>query len=282
MNQQARRAVALTIAGVVLMSSGCGGGGDADAEEGDAGADAAAEVAEFREAADAICTEAAREDQSVISALDADPSDTQEQLTLGYARNDVEQDALTALEGLEPPAELAQPYADYLEARARVLELLRDRVDMIGRGEDVTAITGEVFDAAEERREVGASVGFEACANRLDEADQRAVEEAVEALEVSTDPSLCTEAITERAARNFFGGVEQCRQRQADLTEAEMVQAVELEDPTGVTGVWASVRGTVEGGPQDGTYFSWSLVHEDGAYKVDNVFELADELRAGE
>jgi hypothetical protein len=260
MAPRAPRAATAALLAAALGLSACGGG---DSSEGsDSGED-------FTAAADAICAEAA---EAAVDSYTASLEGPPEQAGQAYIEGLLEaRDAeLTQLRELEPAGDDADRYASYLDLREQATETLRAANEP---GQEDPAAADVDSARAEELRmdadEVGAELGFEACANRLPETDEEAIAETIEQTTSADDAeAICRDLSTERF-QSRFGGVEKCIKAQAKGSSS---QSAEVVDVLGVSGVSADAMVELgdRGGDQLNT-FTVDLLFEDGAWKLERI-----------
>ena len=255
--------VACALAGLGVAA--CGGDSGSDSGSG-SGSDFAAQ-------ADQICIETQRELVGIAHELGPITSDKDvipriEQFT------PVREQALEDLEALEPPEEAAASFEEMIELRRERLALSQEDLQARKKGDTATIerLGAESEEISDKENVAAEEAGLTACAGILPEEDAEQAKETITELEVSDDPALCTETMTEEGVESLFGGLEECEKTQKDLKPSELADSVTFEEVTGVEGVSASITGTVEGGALDGDHAQYELIYEDGLYKVNTVF----------
>ncbi len=245
--------VATLLAGASIIA--CGGDSSADGED-------------FFADAESICIDAtAKGVEAFVGSLDAPAEEANSTYLEGLAAARTAE--IEQLEGLDPPQEESDAYRDYLDLRSEAT----DRLEQAAAAEaDPTAIdraSGEAEALRSEADELGAELGFEACANQLPAADEEAIAETIE---VSTNANraeeICNELSTERF-QNLFGGVQECIKAQA---AGPSTGAPEVVDLKGVTMVSAEATVKIDGrGPGQPDTFVVDLLYEDDTWKLERI-----------
>ena len=91
----------------------------------------------------------------------------------------------------------------------------------------------------------------------------------------------CTEYMTDDAIELLFGSVEECQRIQLNPPPEGFTKKVKVTHIEGIEGVTASVDASLEGGIGDGQKVTYTLVYEDGGWKIDAVTTRPDRSEAG-
>jgi hypothetical protein len=260
MTLRAPRAAAAALLAAALGLSACGGD---DSGEGSGSAE------ELTAAADAICAEAAG---AAIDAYETSLEGPPDQAGQAYVEGLLEarEGELTELRELEAPEADGDLYASYLDLREQATEALR----AADEGAQADPAAADVDSArAEELRveadELGAELGFEACANRLPEGDEDEIAETIELTTTADEAeTVCRDLSTERF-QSRFGGVEKCIDAQAKGSSSQSADVVDLRGVSGVSAD-ATVELSDRGGDQTDT-FTVDLLFEEGAWKLERI-----------
>lgn len=248
-----RRLAVLTV-GAALFLASCG---DDDSDS----------VEPFVADADAICTELA-EDELVAFAASAGPETSVDYLE---QIRDQRAEALDRLEALEVPDESASVFDDYVAKLEQSKQVTDEAAAAAAeqRADEFAAARVEARNVRAEANEIGAGLGFSACAGVLTAEDQAQV---TETLELTIDPEaareLCSERSTEAFIATRFESVADCAKAQAAETPVETVTVTELQ---GVEGVSANVLLELGSAKGDSVEYEASLAYEDGAWKLNSI-----------
>jgi hypothetical protein len=244
----------------IALLGGCGGG-----DEG--GSEATGSTDSFAAQASAICL-----DGSVKTAVDAQlefgqvQPDERTQLKLLERYQEVLGDANDQLAALEPPADLAGRYAEFLSARTqsnsargKVLAALQagDQGGADAGYEQIGRLDSEAYDLA-------GQLGLDGCDVTLPPDQEEAVKETVEKVASSTDGELiCNEYVYPQFLDHIFGdrgGVQGCIRFQEDPAN---VSDVSIESVSGYDGAYAVVSYTKIGGSDDGLRIEERYFYDD-------------------
>jgi hypothetical protein len=246
---------AALVAGAFALAA-CGGGSDG-------GEDFVAE-------ADAVCRENAIAAQEALNEV-GPISDRQSAIAVLEALAPLSEDRAVRLDRIEPDAESAEAYEEFVSIQRRRREAIEEGLEA-ARGDDEQgygAAQQREGELAGEARAAAAEAGLEVCAEELSEEAASAVEESIQRAGTSNDPEIvCDELATEFFLEAQFGGREQCEREQRS---AEPPEAIEVADPTGIDEVTASADITLRGGDSDGLQARIHLAYEDGIWKVDEL-----------
>lgn len=241
----------------VAVLAGCGGGDDDDAESDDP-------AAAFQTEASAICLAGAAENTVDVS-MEVGYEETDESELMEVARfEEVLAQTDDELRALEPPADLADTYAEFLDVRdaanverGEVVEALQagDRAGADAGYDRITELDRESWALAEE-------LGLEGCDYTLPAEEQAEIEETVDMIASSTDGELiCEEYIyPEFIEAVFRGGFDRCVAFQEDPAN---VSEVSIESVAGYDGTSATAIYTKVGGSDDGLRLSDRLFYDE-------------------
>jgi hypothetical protein len=262
-----RLATAGAVAAAAIAIAACGSD---DGSGGSGGGDFVAE-------ADAICTEAARE--SVDAYASSLEEAGEEQATLAYIRGlqEARTREIETIEQLSSPAEQEETFDEYLRLRRASADRLGDAL-AAAEDEDRQGFETARAEAEAERDEadeLGAQLGFAACANRLPEESEAAVTQVIETSATSDDAEEVCGLGTDRFV-DRFGGFERCVQAQMDSPAAKSVEVSELR---GADGVFASARIELLGRDDQIETFDVNLTFEGGEWKIETIGPAADKPR---
>lgn len=182
------------------------------------------------------------------------------------------------LAALEPPTELADDYAAFLDGRRAVNDARAELIAAPKAGEDASA------DAAYERiaaldaesYKLAAELGLEGCDNTLPTDEQQAVEETVMEIVSSHDGErVCEELVYPEFVDYAFGrgGLEECIQATGGPGKR---YAVSIESVSGLDGGFATVDSVRVGGSDDGRRFRDRLFYDEqlGTWRLWDSMEL--------
>lgn len=112
--------------------------------------------------------------------------------------------------------------------------------------------------------------------------DEMAIENSIEEVATSSDPSFCTELVTPRYLQQILAlpadaAISSCEQyADEEVLQADSVEVERIE----IDGDRATAEATYRGSVADGTTLDVALVHEDGEWKLDGE-QVAELDRAG-
>ena len=223
-----RMPAAATAVALMYALAACGAGGDDDEPTPD-----------FPLRADEACAQTAAE-LADVRGEQGPPASAGDAVQMIELQMPVRQDGLSELQALRPPAELAAPWAEFVDAQEGKVAALEDAL-AAAQAEKQTAFTEaqEKFERlSDEARTAAEEAGLEDCAELLPPAGQEDVLAAVEELLTSPDSEkVCEKLMTDRFVESVFGDVKKCKAERGIPTATSL----ELLDIGGVAGTWAFV-----------------------------------------
>lgn len=260
-----RSMTAAAAAAVLAGFAACGG------EEGSEGEDFAAE-------ANAFCAEATSQiaATNLEEGYEVDEKDVIERIGMILP---IREQALADLEALQPPAEQAEAYDEFLANRSDQVEATRAQLEAYESGEQkqiekVGAELGKAADASEAAAsEVG---GLDACAFELPTDDAQAAEDVLHEFATTADPATSCDTdglVSEPFLEDGFGGVQACTKEQEALEKNpdELPTDIEVSDVRGVDDVAAIIEFEDVGGKFDGEPASATIYNVDGEWKIYSI-----------
>jgi hypothetical protein len=248
------RAPALLLLSVVLVVAGCGG----DDDQGGSG------DSSFVTEADAICAEQAREELAAFADNVAFG-----EIGNGYLERVAEarRTAAEQLAELDAPADVSQPFADFVEILERSATLVDAGVAAAEAGEleEFDRIRLRARELRTDGNEVAADAGLVDCAGALPEADLDAIETTLALTgDGQAAEELCREHVSDAfLTYRFDGKVESCIDEQSRSPSSE----VEVEEVFGVGSLYANGIAALG----DGQRYEFALAYEDGAWKLNSL-----------
>ena len=264
------RAVFLIL--LCLLSAGliaaCG-----DDDDGDGGS----EAEEFIASADEVCTNAAEE--ALANPL---PTPTSAEEGVPYLETLIERrkNTLAELEDLgEPPSEIADEWDQYIAIVEQRVQFIQQGLKLARQGVEPTdprfaSSVGKASDLEQEGNEIMEGLGSTACAQVLTPEDRKEIVEFVTFWETEPfEPGTCDQYNTEDSIDVAFGSLAECEKAQRDLREnpEQLTKSLKVVDVEGIAEVTATVDATLTGGANDGSTLRYTVVYEDGNYKMDSV-----------
>lgn len=252
-----------------LLSAGLVACGDDDNADGGSSSD------EFIASADEICTEAAEE---AVANPQPTPTTAEEAVSTLEVSVQRREDLLADFEDLgDPPSDIADEWNEYVDLVSQRAELTKQTLKFARQGLDPTTprvanTVGKSSDLEQQGNEIMEGLGSEACAQVLAPEDRKEIVEFVTAWE--TEPFDDCEAVTTADGIELgWGSVAECQKAQDDARENPegLTKSVKVLDVEGIAEVTATVDATLTGGVNDGSTLRYTVVFEDGGYKVDSV-----------
>lgn len=248
--------------------------GDDDSGGGDS-------VEDFIAKADGFCADAARES---LRNPQPTPTTAQEAVPVLQVSIKRRESLLADFEGLgDPPEEIADKWSRVIESQRTRLEDTRELLRLSRQGVKATdpryvRIVEAQSDSSDAENELQKAMGSTACAEVLPPDERRRIVDFVTAWETRPFDD-CAAVTTDDGIDLLWGTVEKCQQAQQDAREnpQELTKSLKVTQVEGIAEVSASVDATVVGGVNDGLKFTYTVVFQDGRYKVDAVT-----LEAGE
>ena len=233
---------------------------------------------DFATEANAICAEATSQiaTTNLEEGFEQDEKDVIERIGMFVP---IREQALADLEALEPPADQAEAYEQFLASRGDQVEATRAQLDAYEAGdqEQIEKASAELGEAADATEQAAAEVaGLEACAFELPEDDAQAAEDVLREFNTTADPATSCDTeglVSEPYLEDGFGGVEACTKEQEALTKNpdELPTDVEVSDVRGVDDVAAVLEFEDVGGKFDGEPSSATLYNVDGEWKIYSI-----------
>ena len=230
---------------------------------------------DFIASADEVCTNAAEEN---LANPQPTPTTAEEAVPILKESLQRREDLLADLENLgDPPSEIADEWNDYLATQNQRVELSKQNLEFAQQGVEATdpRVANSVekgSDLEEEGHMILEGIGSTACAEVLAPEDRKEIVEFVTAWE--TEPFDDCEAVTtDDGIEVAFGSVAECEKAQKDARQhpEDLTKSLKVVDVEGIAKLSATVDATLTGGINDGSTLRYTVVYEDGGYKVDSV-----------
>lgn len=262
------RFAAVVVAFAILTGvAACGG----DDDEGDGGGE------DFVAQTDAICEEGAASvrDANLEFGYSTDEEDRLESAQLVL---EAREQALSEFEALEPPAEVADDFEQYIAARKDLTAATEDEIAALEKSDQagVEEAAATAAKAGEQLDKFAKAVDLNSCAGILPDDDAQAAEDVLHEFNTTADPvTSCDsdELVTEIYLEEGFGGVEACTKKQETI---EVPKDVKVSEITGVDDVLANLQFEDVGGKFDGLPSTATLYYVDGGWKIFSIAEATE------
>ena len=230
---------------------------------------------EFIAQADEVCTEAAREEIENPQPTPITAAETVAVLEVVVQRRRELLDAYGDLGA--PPSRLTDEWRRVVAIAKQRYRNTQELLELARRGvaataEPYVALVSGSSALGDESEAIMARLGSTSCARALAPEDRREIVAFVQQWE--TQPFEDCEAVTTRhGIEAAFGSIEVCEAAQEEVLDRSqlLTQSIEVTDVEGIAAVAATVDATLTGGTNDGLRVRYTVLHEDGAYKVDSV-----------
>ena len=260
-------AVAGTLLLVALFAAACGGEDEPEGED-------------FATQANSICAEATSQVGEIN--LEGFEQTEQDSIDRGERVLPIREQSLADLEALEPPAEDAEAYDEFLAHRADQIEATETQLVALEKGDQkaIDQTNAENSAAVEGAEAAAAEAGLSECAFELPSDDAEAAADVRREVSTTADPATSCDSetglVSEPYLEDGFGGVEACTKEQEALQKnpEEMPEDIEVSDTRGVDDVVAVVEYEDVGGKFDGEPTSATLYNADGEWKLYSIATL--------
>jgi hypothetical protein len=256
------RAYAVVVPAALLLAACGGGDGDEDGG-GPAGKD------DFLASVNAVCIDRAKQINDQFNEQ-VNPTTAQEFAELLPRRVEIEEATVEELEGVEPPAELADAYKTYVTREHRVADGYQVALNAANQVDTPAFVdANKQLDQAElAAARSAADAGLGDCANHLPADETADLKVVIEDIWVRANPAHCTEDYTSALVEEL-GGQDACEQGEVPKAEAD---SVEIGTISGNSRVTASADVVIHGGTHNGEENQQAFEYEDGRWKLDQVF----------
>jgi hypothetical protein len=218
--------------------------------------------------ADQICTNLAKQQAAL-------PPATNKQATVQYYTRVIAlgQSGGNQLKALSAPSDVAAEYKTLLSNRAKRLQLTRQKLQTVKSGNQALAAKTDqqVIQLAAANRQIGAKIGFAACASKLPANQQKDVAAVIKRIDTTSTPAICTQDLTPAATTAFFGGLQKCLAAQRKFTRSKgsagNAKSVDVTVAYGVAGVSACATERPHGGANNGKTLVDGMVYQGGRWK---------------
>jgi hypothetical protein len=219
--------------------------------------------------ADQICTNLAKQQAAL-------PPITNQQTAVQYYTRVIAlgQSGGNQLKALSAPSDVAAEYKTLLSNRTKRLQLTQQKLQTVKSGNQaLSAKTDQqVTQLAATNRQIGAKIGFAACASKLPANQQKDVAAVIKQIDTTSTPAVCTQDLTPAAATAFFGGLQKCLAAQRKFTRspgssAGNSKSVDVTVAYGVAGVSACATERPHGGQNNGKTLVDGMVYQGGRWK---------------
>jgi hypothetical protein len=218
--------------------------------------------------ADGICTDYAK----AVTAL---PSVTNQQTAIRYYTKVIalRQSPDNRLKALRPPSDVAAEYKTFLSNGTKSQHLYQQGLQAAKKGNTalLAKLNQEHGKLGASTRQVGAKIGFTACASKLPANQQQDVAAVIKRIDTTSSAAICTQDLTPAALTAFFGGLQKCLAAQRKFTRstgsAGNAKSVDVSVAYGVDHVSACATERAHGGANNGKKLVDGIVYQGGRWK---------------